>query len=310
MTRRSRTALIAAFSTALIASAAVAQDGNEPSTTKKSTFDITLRGGFGYQWGTGISGEGDLDIARFRAGITAKTDLSRDLDLSLRLDFGLDDYDFQGDTTFGGRSPWEDVYTIGIATVFTYQPANDWSIFAGPVINFSAEGDADLDDGFTMGGVVGGTYQASDGFVIGGGLWIYEELEDQTTVFPIFILEWEISNDLRLSSTSASSSAQRAGLELIYDLAKDWELAGGVGYDHHRFRLDEDGVAPGGVGVENGWPIWARLSYQMNQNVQFSLLAGISTNGEVELRDSSGDELSSADVETALTIGIHARIRF
>ena len=46
-------------------------------------------------------------------------------------------------STFGGPDPWDDVHQISLGGIFTYQPANEWSIFGGPVFQFAAEESAD-----------------------------------------------------------------------------------------------------------------------------------------------------------------------
>ena len=284
-----------------------AEDAEQPSA---ATIDYTFNAGFEYQMGTGIDDGGDFDVARPSIGLSARTSLMDDLDLTLLLNYEFSAYEFDGETNFGGRDPWDSIHQIGIGALFTLTPTDDWAIFGGPLFRFAMETDADFEDSFTGGGLVGASHRFSDELLIGAGLGVVSQIEDSNRFFPVFILDWEILDDLRLTSRTSASAVGRTGIELVYSATREWDIAIGGAYETRRFRLDSDGVAPDGVGKETGYPIWARLSYGANPNLDLNLYAGIVVGGDLSLDDSSGHQLGSEDFEPAGLFGVSASIRF
>ena len=88
-------------------------------------------------------------------------------------------------------------------------------------------------------------------------------------------------------------------------------MLGAVGgdYDRRRFRLDDSGVAPRGVGEETGFSFTGRLSFNPRSDLSVNLLAGVFF-GEYELEASSGATVSDIDLDPAAFLGVTARFRF
>jgi len=308
----SPTSVIVFLSAATVfAGTALAQyDAEGPEDPSAAAIDYTFNAGFEYQMGTGIDDGGDLDVVRPSFGLSARTSLMDDLDLTLLLDYEFSSYEFDGETSFGGRNPWDSVHQIGFGALFTLTPADDWAVFGGPVFQFAAESDADFADGFTGGGLIGASRRFSEQLLIGAGIGVVSQIEDSDRFFPVFILDWEILDDLRLTSRTSASAVGRTGIELVYAATREWDIAIGGAYEIRRFRLDSDGVAPDGVGKETGFPFWARLSYGMNPNVDLNLYAGLVVGGDLSLDNEAGRQLGSKDFEPAGLFGISASIRF
>jgi len=68
----------------------------------------------------------------------------------------------------------------------------------------------------------------------------------ETKGFPYIAVDWKITDDLRLSNPFARA-LRPAGLELSYGSLIAGDRGGGA-YRSFRFRLDDSGVAPNGVG--------------------------------------------------------------
>ncbi len=256
-----------------------------------------------------VEGGGDLDVFRMRFGVTGKAGLTRDLDLAVSIGYGLDLYDFSGTTRLGGIEPWENIHTLSVGALLSLDMNNDWTVFAGPVFQFAREDNVDLDDSFIGGGVVGATYEVSSALTVGGGIGVVSQIEDDARFFPVIVLEWEISDTLRLTSQT-TGAAGRSGLELVYDLGNDWETAIGGSYDFRRFRLDDTGIAPDGVGEETRLPIRARLSYRAGNHFIIDLYAGIAMSSELSLEDTDGTLLGQEDVDPAGLLGVTLTISF
>ncbi len=256
-----------------------------------------------------VDGGGDVDVFRMRFGVTGKAGLTRDLDLAVSIGYGLDLYDFSGTTRLGGVEPWDDIHTLSVGALLSLDMNNDWTVFGGPVFQFAREDNVGLDDSFIGGGVVGATYEVSSALTVGGGIGVVSQIEDDARFFPVIVLEWEISDTLRLTSQT-TGAAGLSGLELVYDLGNDWEAAIGGSYDFRRFRLNDEGIAPGGVGEEIRLPIRARLSYRAGDHFIIGLYAGIALATELELEDEDGALLGEEDVDPAGLLGVTLTISF
>jgi hypothetical protein len=230
--------------------------------------------------------------------------------MTLLFDYEYSDYQWSGDTGLNSREPWSDIHTIGISALFTFRPANEWAIFGGPIFRFSGETDADFGDAFTGGGLVGASYRFSNELVLGGGLGVVSQIEDRVRWFPVVVLDWEIVNGVRLTSRTAASTVGRTGLELVFEASRDWEVAIGGAYEKRRFRLDDGGDFPGGVGEDVGYPVWGRLTYLPNPNLELTLYGGVIAGGNFGVDTDGGRQLYYKDYDPAGLIGFSANIRF
>ncbi|MHC4414263.1 MAG: outer membrane beta-barrel protein [Planctomycetota bacterium] len=307
---RSRRIRALAASTAVVAvcaPAGVARGQTAPPA--KREIELTVVGGYEQAFDTDIDEGGEVEVSRARFGLGAQTDLDANLKLSLSLNYELAQYDFSGTTSFGAE-PWEDIHTLGFGAQLRWSMTNDWTIFGGPIIQFSRESDADWDDALTGGAVFGASHVLREGLVIGGGLGVVSQIEDDVLVFPVLILDWQLSESLRLTTQSRSGAGWAAGLELAYDLGGGWEAGIGARYEYRRFRLDDDGPAPDGVGEDKSLPIWGRVSHRFSENFSVDIYGGVRAAGELDLEDKSGDGVTDSDYDAAPFGGVSVRIRF
>jgi len=290
-----------------LAGAAAGQEagGGKGSATDLS-FTVYSGGQFSFQ--SDIDGGGDMNVFRLQFGVTGRASLTRDLDLTVQIGYDIDLYDFSGVSRLG-IDPWEDVHTFNVGAILSMDMSNDWTLFGGPVLQVAREDSADVDDSFIGGGVFGATYEVSSSLTVGGGFGVVTQIEDDTRLFPVIVLDWEISDRLRLTSKTAGA-AGRSGLELVYDFANDWEVAIGGSYEFRRFRLDDDGVAPGGVGEDKSLPIRARLSRRMGDHVVLDFYAGVVMVSDIELANVDGVVLAAADVDPTGLLGFAVRLTF
>ena len=89
--------------------------------------------------------------------------------------------------------------------------------------------------------------------------------------------------------------------------AAGWDL---TPFRWSRFRLDDDAVAPDGVGTDESVPLWFRTSWGANDNFRVSGLLGLSINGELELEDSGGNSINTVDADPAAFVGLFMNVRF
>lgn len=320
MTRHTKiNVLLAALATTAISASTIAQEVDDdpmlpaedhrPQRTEHwlDRIQFSLHGGAEHQFKTDLGGGGDFSVTRGGIGITGRTQINDDANLSFRLDYGLDAYDFSGTMAkFGTSEPWDDIHTVSLGAVLSVDVADDWSVFGGPVLQFSGESGADFGDSLTGGGLIGATYRVSESLTLGGGVGVVSQIEDDVRFFPVFALNWQITDRWSVRNTSFAGAGSRGGLEVVYTAERYWEAAIGGAYQFKRFRLD----TMDRVGEDTAIPFWARFTYIFSDNVRVNVYGGLSFNGELTLENSSGNTIADADYDSAGVIGVSGVIRF
>jgi hypothetical protein len=127
----------------------------------------------------------------------------------------------------------------------------------------------------------------------------------------VVIIDWAISDDLRLRSGREGGGLPFSGTELIWSYSNEWEFALGATYRHERrFRLDDSGIAPDGVGRMRSWPMWVRAGWKPTSSARIDAFLGILLSGELRLEDDDGRGLAEDDVEPMPALGIAGQVRF
>lgn len=290
---------------------AMAQQNPTPPDYSSPSVNFTWVAGYEHQFDTDIDGGGSpqYDVDRIWTALASDIKFNEEFRLGLTLGYNFDDYGFSGSGAFGD-GPWGDIHMVTLAAILKYQIDSDWGVFGGPVMQFAGESGADWGDSITGGGVFGVSWRLNNELSISAGLGIITQLEDDVRVFPTLSLDWELTDSLSLRTTSVARATGYPAIELVYEFARDWEAAVGGSYEFRRFRLDDDGPVPDGVGQETRWPIWARVGYNLNSNWTFSALVGFSAQGDLKLEDSSGDHIAEEDTDLGFVMAFGFRVRF
>lgn len=270
---------------------------------------FSVRGGFEHQFKANIDGGGDIGVSRGIFGVAARAEITPDLDGTFAFSYGIDDYRIRN-ATLMGINPWDDIHTLSASAIFSLALNSDWTIFGGPVLQFARESGADWGDSVSAGGVIGASVRLSDQLTLGGGVGVVTQIEDSARIIPIIRINWQINDRLRLSSRTDSAGSGDSGIELIYTLGGGWEIAGGGAYRFRRFRLDNTGIAPNGVGEETSIPAWIRLTWNGNPNVTVNFYGGLAMGGTLRLENSSGIRLRGEDYDAAGLLGASLSVRF
>jgi hypothetical protein len=145
-------------------------------------------------------------------------------------------------------------------TKLRYRLSEHWGVFGGGVFMFAPETGADWGDSFTGGGLVGVDYRAGKTLFVSLGVAMISQIEDDARVTPSVGLHWLPSERwaVRIGAVPASGGAAVAG-EVAYRVSKPVEIGLGLLYNERRFRLDDSGPAPDGVGEDNNLPLRLRL---------------------------------------------------
>jgi hypothetical protein len=267
------------------------------SVTGVTQLDTDLSGGGNFRWAGGVvAGSVTWQLSRqFSAG------------LSLRYDF--ESWTFSTPSALGRVAPWGDLNRPSVGINLAYQPASDLAIFVAPQIEWGYESGASAGNAKNYGAVVGATKVFSPTLVLGLGAGVFRQI-DKTRVFPFVIINWQIDDKWRLSNPLRAGPAGGAGLELVYALEANWELAGGGTYREYRFRLRDDGPVPDGIGQNRGIPLFAKLSRKLGPKGRIDLYAGAVVGGQLEVANAAGNTIASSDYRTEPLFGITAALDF
>ena len=278
--------------------------GSEPGW---STF---LRGGYVHQFDGDLDEGGSFNTDSFflQGGVSHATEYGRSI--SLALGYGFDGYDFSGDSGFAGLRPWYNIHSFRFSVPVRLKYGNNWSVFVMPTIRTTVESGADFDDAITGGGFAGFSYRFSDRLTIGPGIGAVTQIEDSTSVFPVLILNWKMTDRLSLETGRGLGATQGPGMTLKWKATNSLNLSIGGRYERLRFRLDKSGVAPKGIGDDRSFPIFGAVSYQFSRKIQGSLLVGVKFGGELRLEDEKGNELSESDYASTGFLGFSFNFLF
>jgi hypothetical protein len=267
------------------------------SITGLNQFDTDLDRGGEFHWG-GV---------QVGANVTRQFTSEFAAGLSLRYDY--QDWKFDHPAAFGGVAPWSKLSTPVIGLNLSYAIAPDWRLGFNPAVEWSGESGADAGDSVSYGAVLSATRIFSPDLVLGLGAGVFRQI-DQTKVFPFLVVNWKITDRLRLGNPLQAGPAGGAGLELAYALAERWELSGGGSYRSYRFRLKDDGPVPNGIGENRFIPVFGRLSYTFDRATRADLYAAAFVSGKLRVTRADGGDLYSDDYKTAPAIGLTLSHRF
>jgi len=269
-----------------------------------SPWVYSLRGGALHQFESDLDKQGSFSVDRFYVQASANRFMGPGRFAGLSIGYGYDNFHFPGTVGFGGLDPWGGVNSLRLSAPIRWPLKDQWSLFALPTIRATAESDADLGRGLS-GGILGGaSYKLSETFSIGPGLGLLTDIEEGISAFPILLIDWKITSNLTLRTGRGLAATRGPGLELGWDASQAWSLAIGARYEASRFRLDNDGPSPDGVGEEKGFPVYLSASYNGIPRLRLSALGGMTFGGSLRLEDEKGDLIVQSDYDPAPFLGV------
>ena len=242
---------------------------------------------------------GSFSVQRFGFKFDTSTPVSNSLRAGISLGYEFEKFHFSGTTAFTGADPWSDIHRFSAGLPVSYRMTDSWSLFIAPQVEWYGEsGVATERDALGYGAIFALSYRVSPGLTLGAGAGFFTRMEE-TKGFPYIAIDWKITEGLRLNNPFRTSPSGPAGLELSYRIFDRWEIAAGGAYRSFRFRLDDSGVAPNGIGEVDSTVGYARLTYRMGRDFQLDLYGGAAINGKVRIAGSNGNEQGSDDFKTA-----------
>ena len=271
---------------------------------------IAAEAGAAHQWQSGIDEGGDLSLDAWSLRVAATRAWTPALRAGVSAGLGQRNYSFSGETGFGGSRPWSDVRDARLSASINWQASERWNVFAIPTVRWTAETGADLDDGLTGGLLAAAAYRVNDSLSIGPGFGVFSELDDDTAWFPILAVDWRITDRISLRTGRGFAATRGPGLTLAWDASERWSFSFGGRYDQERFRLDDDGIAPGGVGQTTAVPLYLGVTRRFGGSGSLSFIAGAEVGGRLRLEDDRGELIEESDYDTAPFAGATFDLRF
>lgn len=259
---------------------------------------LSLSASYLHQFDAGLDGGGDFSVDRYFLRLDGVDRQSDTLSLGAGVHYDMADYSFSGMGAVPGGAPWDQVHAFTLSASSIYSPDNNWKFFLAPSIGVAAASGADWSDSLVYGGIVWSSYRIDPALTVGFGAGLFSK-QDQFSSFPVIVVDWKISDRLRLTNPRNEGPTGPAGLELTYKIDDRSTVATGGAYRSLRFRLDDNGPIPGGIGEDRAFPLWIKLSTGVGTNGSLSLLGGAMVGGELAIEDDHGNTVQEQDFDTA-----------
>ncbi len=273
------------------------------------TTNFTIQGGYLHQFSADIDSGGDFSAERFFLQGDINHAFSKQFFAGLNIGGGQDNYDFSGATGIGGLDPWSRIRNLGISAPLRYQPGGSWSYLLIPSLRYAYESDASISDSQTWGLLAGASYRVNESLSIGPGIGVFSQLEDDTSIFPFLVINWQITPTLSLDTGRGFAATRGPGLQLNWRASEKWKLSAGGRYEKARFRLDNKGIAANGIGEDSSVPLFVAAEYQINSKAAVSGLLGADVGGNLRLEDERGNRITHSDYDTAALLALVLKLR-
>ena len=266
------------------------------SITGYAQLDADIDGGGDFH-GSGVFAIGSV-LRQFTPELTAG--------LSLRYDY--EDWKFSGANAFGA-APWGQIHRPSVGATLVYATDSGLRFTALPSVQWAYESGASTGDALNWGAVLAVSRAYSKDLTLGIGAGVFREI-DKTKAFPVVLVDWRISDRLRLTNPTPAGPAGGAGLELAWTLDDRWEFAGGGAWRTYRFRLDRNGPYPDGIGEKESIPLLVRATWRPSATSRIDFYAGAAVAGSLTVYDRDNHELVSQDAAPAPLLGLTFQTRF
>ena len=263
-----------------------------------------VRGGAVYQFDADLDEGGSYDAARFTVQAGHGYAWDPRTTVSLALGYSYDGYSFSRGSGIAATAPWEDVHSLSLGVPIRKGFGDDWSAFLIPSIQSTGESGSSFDESITGGVLTGFAYRFGEHLTIGPGVGVISQLEDSATIFPVLIIDWKITDKLSLETGRGLGATLGPGLTLNYQANRLWSFTVGGRYEKLRFRLDEQGAVPGGIGEDTSFPLFAGCTYSYSPQIQISLVGGVEFGTELALEDSDGRRIMKESSDPGGFLGV------
>jgi hypothetical protein len=223
---------------------------------------------------------------------------------------GKSSYDFTDLTGFGNGEPWSTIEDSRLSLSTRFAVGEKGMAIIIPTVRFNGEKGTSNSDSRTWGLFGAVFWRLSETLTLGPGIGVFSRLEDGTKVFPFLAIDWNINDRWSLSTGRGLASSQGPGLTLSYKLNDDWSFGLAGRYEDVEFRLDDKGVAPGGLGRDQSFPLILNAELTPNPKMKFSFFAGMEFGGKLKLKNALDIVVEESKYDPAPIFGGTFEFRF
>ncbi|MGJ8726450.1 MAG: DUF6268 family outer membrane beta-barrel protein [Roseibacillus sp.] len=260
-----------------------------------------------YQLSSDIDGGGSFSRSVARTRISAPLFLGEDTIIGLSAGYQYESFQFDDLLS----DPWGEIHRNRIGIAAKGDLANGWSWLALPWLASNGESGADWGESLTFGGIGAAWYKVNDTLSLGVGAGFGTQLEDDTSVFPILVIDWQFAENWTLSTLPPEGFRIGPGASIRWDAREDLSLSFIYQYQSDQHRLDQDSTtAANGLGELRQHRVALAATYRFNDNLSLTGHAGLTFGGEIELQNSSGNTLGENDFDSSLVFGLEGSWRF
>jgi hypothetical protein len=262
-----------------------------------------------YQFDSDLDSGGSAGYAGVLASLGRSWTIDPGSSLGFRVRLDYEDWRFDDLGAFGGFAPWSEVFRAGFAVPYSVTTDGGWRWSLTPTVEYAGESGAEFSDSLEYGASLVAARAIRPDLTLGLGVGVYYRIEE-TSAFPFVMIDWRITDRLRLSNPTPGGPSGPAGLELRYALDSGWEVGLGAAYRSDRFRLDRDGPFPGGVGEQTAVPVLASVGRQLSEGLSLRFYAGVALGSNLRVEDDDGRRLYDEDRDPAPMVGLLVSGRF
>lgn len=250
-------------------------------------------------------GPGDFSVTRGGLNFGVAGMATPSLRLALDGEFEASYYRFRNATGLfpGTDRPFNDVYQLQLTPTATYIIDRQWSVTGGGFVTFAGEGEADVGESITGGGLALASYSFSEDFTLSFGVLATSRLEDDALVLPIIGVRWKITPTVRLETRGL-------GVVVTADLSEAWAVTLDGGFESREYRLADESPLPEGVVRDRRAPVAVGVIYKPAPWVELTLRGGATVWQEFEIDNAAGDEVAEVESDPAPFVSFRATLRF
>ena len=278
---------------------------------QNGSISFKLDGGMAFQSNADLKdSEGSFSVNRWFASMGLNYAWGVRNAIGISFGGGGSKYDFDDLTAIGGDAPWKEIENTRISITGRFGFGDSGSIILIPTARYNGEKDSNSSDGRTYGLFAAAAWRISEDLTIGPGIGVFSRLEDGTRIFPVLVIDWDISERWKLSTGRGLAASQGPGLTLSYSLNQAWRLGIAGRFENTEFRLDEIGQTPGGVGRDQSIPMVAMAAWRPSKIFKLSVFAGIEFNGKLKLKNALDELVDESSYDPAPIFGASFELRF
>lgn len=278
---------------------------------QQGPWSFTIDGGGAHQSEVDLKdGTGGFSVDRWFLGAGLNYAWDARTSVGASIGGGKTIYDFTGLTSFGDGEPWGTIEDSQLSVSARFGVGKQGMALIIPTVRFNGEKGTSNSDSRTF-GLFGAVYwRIAENLAIGPGIGVFSRLEDSTRIYPILAIDWNITERLNLSTGRGLASSQGPGLTLSYQLNEDWSLGITGRYEHLEFRLDDQGIAAGGVGRDQSIPLVFNAELKPNKHINLSIFAGLKFGGKLRLENDLDILVEESKYDPAPVFGGAFEFRF